>query len=158
LGSNIIYNPNKIKRPVSFEGLPHIGSCSPTDIDFSIEVGDEKKYLIGDFKEWGKELTKGQKLLLERHVIAFATIGYTAVAFLAWHEAEEEIIKAAEAVVIRQYVLKPPRKQGFWKDSYQEKFSTKYLKFFGLLNTNPQMTPIEDDPRIEEIWKGVHAI
>jgi len=132
MANNAVNNMVKLRRPVIFEGLPKIGPCSPSDLDappilFCIEVGDLKRYLIGDFKEEGKWFRKndGQKILLERHVLAFRAIGYMAVAFLAWHPADADIIDAASSVVVLQYAgsdwKKPPSK---------ETLLVKYCRFF----------------------------
>lgn len=132
MADNKIYNIDKLSRPVDFSGLCHCGSCSPTDIDFCIEIGDMKKYLIGDFKEEGKELTTGQKILLERHCAAFAKLGYISVAFLAWHPGDVEIIKAHEAIVVMIYRTTPSKIISEWKDCKKEKLLIKYNRFFGV--------------------------
>ena len=129
MASNIIYNPKKLGRIVSFHGLPHVGPCSPADIDICVEVGDLKKYLIGDFKEEGRYLKKGQRLLIERHCDAFKAIGYKAVGFLAWHPEHDEVISAAEAVVVQRYC------DGEWFewDAFHRKtLLDLYKKVFGL--------------------------
>lgn len=127
MASNIIYNREKLGRIVSFQGLPHVGTCSPSDIDICIEVGDLKKYLIGDIKENGKELETGQITLLERHCRAFESIGYTAIAFLAWHPSEIKEIDAAQSIAVRCY----------WKKEWNDGFSREplfviYCRFFGI--------------------------
>lgn len=129
MAENIIYNSAKLSRPVSFAGLPHVGTKSPTDIDapdipFVLEAGAERKYLIGDFKESGKQIPDGQRILLERHVSAFAAQGYHAVAFLAWHSPHDTVIDAASTVVVRWF-------NGTWhEDDRRETLLTKYRRFF----------------------------
>lgn len=128
MGTNIIYNRAKMTRSVVFESLPYVGSCSPTDIDLCIEVGSKRRYLIGDFKEHGKELTTAQTILLERHCQAMEGIGYTAAAFLAWHPVDAEEIDAASALVARAYTA------GRWVD-YRDNMKTlleRYVTFFGI--------------------------
>lgn len=150
MGSNQIYNHDKIARVVSFEGLPHVGSCSPTDIDFCIEVGANKKFLIGDLKESGKELNVGQRLLIERVCGAFAAYGYDAIGFLAWHLPSVEIIVARDAIVAKFY------HNGSWVDVANEAqtLGKRYAKYFGISNDEPGIS--NDEPSvIDEIWDGV---
>jgi len=127
MASNIIYNREKLGRIVSFQGLPHVGTCSPADVDFTIEVECLLKYMIGNFKEYGKDLQEGEARLLKQHVIAFKAIGYDSIAFLAWHPPEVEIIDAAQSIVVRCY----------WNESWHDRFPhesllIKYCKFFGI--------------------------
>lgn len=140
MGTNRIYSRAKLARVVSFEGLPHIGPCSPTDIDFCIEVGAQKKYLVGDLKESGKDLSHGQRLLIERTVNAFKLYGYESVGFLAWHPVGEDPIDAKSALVVRYYA------NGSWRDVQQDlqTLGNRYARFFNL-GTDP----------LGEIWRGV---
>ena len=131
MADNTIHNLNKIRRIIDFSGLPHIGSCSPTDIDLCIEVGDHKKYLIADFKERGKELSEGQRILLERHCKAFSNgLKYESLALLVWHEPNLTIINAAESSVVMKYVLEEEQEEGTWEQCKNESFLNEYCLFF----------------------------
>lgn len=134
MADNRIYNVNKISRPVDFSRLPHLTPrrCSPTDqdvppIQFIVQLGPEKKYLCGDFKEHGKELTVGQKMLLEATVHAFRKDGYKAIAFLAWHPEDVMVIDAASSIVVSAtdgYIWQ-------WYDEPRRgTLLQKYLRFF----------------------------
>jgi len=127
MGSNIIYNKEKLKRIISFQGLPFVGTKSPTDIDFCLEDGDRKKYMIGDFKEKGKLLTNGQKILLERHCLAFEKLGYKTLAVLAWHETHFDTIEACECIIATHFY------NGEWvKHQRHQTFYEWYCRFFNV--------------------------
>ena len=140
MADNRIYS-SKIERPVDFSGLPKVGPCSPSDIDvpeipFCIEVGAIKKYMIGDFKDHGKWFRDydGQQLLLQRHVEAFKSYGYSAGAFLAWHPPEVKIIDAASSIVVFIYV------DGTWeKPKIQQTLRKLYCAFFEIKEAHHQM-------------------
>jgi hypothetical protein len=130
MGSNIIRNLSKVARVVRFSGLPKIGSCSPSDIDLCVEVRKLKKYMVCDLKEYGKcfaDPVDGQEILLRAHVDAFRTAGYDAVAILAWHEQELEVIDAAKAVVAQFY-----RGQRWTTPPEREPLLEWYCRFFGV--------------------------
>lgn len=137
MADNIIYNAEKLRRVVSFAGLPHVGSKSPTDLDapaipFVLEDGDQKKYMVGDFKEWEKGLSTGQRLLLERQVRAFSAIGYVAIAFVAWHWPFDDIIDAARCLVV-SYYAQDLHGNGIWiEDRKGESLLIKYKRFFNV--------------------------
>jgi len=137
MATNIIYNRKKLGRIVSFQGLPHVGTCSPADIDICavhlcVEIKHLLKYMIGNFKEHGKTLQPGERLLLERHCQAFKAIHYTAIAFVAWHPPEVEEIDAAQSTVVKCYW------KGVWRDRFvHESLLNIYCRFFGI--------PIPDD-------------
>ena len=57
---------------------------SPTDIDFVFEV-DNKFLLIGECKVEGKDLTIGQKLVLQRLVDNWTAAGKLAIAYYVTH-------------------------------------------------------------------------
>lgn len=132
MADNKIYNQRKIRRAIDFSGLPHVGTCSPTDIDFAMEVGTEHKYLIGDFKERGKTLPAGQRIIFERHGIAFASIGYTVAVFLAWHEPEDDYPKAANAEVVELFILHPFETNIYWREVSGQCLLERYNRFFEL--------------------------
>jgi len=127
MGTNRIYNVEKLKRPVVFDGLPFIGTCSPTDIDFFIEVGDQRRMIIGDFKEHGKDLRRAQRILFERMVDAWSDYGYRSVAFLAWHPEDAEVIYAATTILAESYT------NGEWHRYNGTSFLvTSYCNWFGV--------------------------
>jgi hypothetical protein len=152
MSTNVIYNKQKLERIVSFQGLPHVGKCSPADIDICIEIGNAKKYLIGDFKETGKDLDTGQKILLERHCEAFEARGYSAVAFLAWHDPEIKIIDAAQAIVVKYF------NNGIWHDVFwqNESLLIRYCRFFNIQKPEDINTHLDELNRIaNEGWNNV---
>lgn len=53
-----------------FDGLQH-EKKSPTDIDFCYEI-DDKILILGEVKEQGKDVPKGQKLALTRIIDAWS--------------------------------------------------------------------------------------
>ena len=129
MASNIIYNPEKFHRKVSFANLPHVGRCSPSDIDFFMEINQDQRFMIGDFKEQGKQLEDGQKWLLENAVNAFEEYGYASIAFLAWHGENDMLVDAASAMVAAFY------SRGGWVESTRfrsEEFIVLYKGFFRL--------------------------
>jgi hypothetical protein len=133
MGTNHVQNVVKMSRVVSFAKLPFIKSCSPADIDFVIEVGDRKKYLIGEFKEAGKDLTVGQRILIERHVQAFDEMGYHAAGFFAWHDTSSnesgiEVIDAASAVIVETF--DSLNKSWVWQFDFHHTLFERYVRFF----------------------------
>lgn len=155
MAENKIRNGRLLSRIVSFEGLPHVGTKSPTDIDappipFLLEAGSEKKYLIGDFKEKGKELPRGQQITLERHVGAFRNSGYVAIAFLAWHEPDIEVVYAKDTIVVRWF-------DGGWHDDHKgETLLQKYCRFFGVKKFEEFLGDDGEDKYIpDDIWQAI---
>ena len=73
----------RFNQPIVFNGLQD-GVISPTDIDFVFEV-DNKFLLIGECKVEGKDLTIGQKLVLQRLVDNWTAAGKLAIAYYVTH-------------------------------------------------------------------------
>tara|TARA_Y100000310_G_scaffold291080_1_gene318751 strand:+ start:2096 stop:2458 length:363 start_codon:yes stop_codon:yes gene_type:complete len=92
-----------------------------------MEVKLIRRYLTGDFKEWGKTLENldGQRWLLERTVNAFARMGYKASAFIAWHEEDEDPVYAASTTVAYVY-----RRNEWVPASSRMTFLEFYERFF----------------------------
>lgn len=136
MADNLIHNFGKLGRVISFAALPHIDDCSPSDIDMMIEVGSKKQVLVADFKEFGKDLTNGQRILLERICHAFEAIGYDAVAILAWHDSADHSVDAAQACVARWYW-----KRGWQSSRCQQPLLEWYSRFF---KVTPSSIPDDD--------------
>lgn len=152
MSENLIHNHSKLSRIISFSNLPHIKSCSPSDMDapdipFCMEIKRDGvkryyRYLVGDFKEWGHEFeTPGQRILYERHASAFRNMGYVSGAFLAWHDESVEsvidgytVIDAAACTVAKKYRYDKGAKKWMWVDCLNERLTllTVYKLFFGV--------------------------
>lgn len=162
MGSNTINNESKIDRPVSFAGLPKVDGpdgygASPSDLDvppmrFILEKGDLKKFLCGDFKERGKQLPYGQRVLLERITDSFAANKYKAVAFLAHHEPTVDRVDAAQTSVVEYY------QKGKWrKADPPERLVVKYCRFFGVpmpTSDNGQPSGLDVENNLDELWSN----
>ena len=74
---DLIKYRKRFNQPIVFNGLQD-GVISPTDIDFVFEV-DNKFLLIGECKVEGKDLTVGQKLVLQRLVDNWTAAGKLAI-------------------------------------------------------------------------------
>jgi hypothetical protein len=80
---DLIKYRKRFNQPIVFNGLQD-GVISPTDIDFVFEV-DNKFLLIGECKVEGKDLTIGQKLVLQRLVDNWTAAGKLAIAYYVTH-------------------------------------------------------------------------
>ena len=80
---DLIKYRKRFNQPIVFNGLQD-GVISPTDIDFVFEV-DNKFLLIGECKVEGKDLTVGQKLVLQRLVDNWTAAGKLAIAYYVTH-------------------------------------------------------------------------
>lgn len=80
---DLIKYRKRFNQPIVFNGLQD-GVISPTDIDFLFEV-DNKFLLIGECKVEGKDLTIGQKLVLQRVVDNWTASGKLAIAYYVTH-------------------------------------------------------------------------
>jgi len=80
---DLIKYRKRFNQPIVFNGLQD-GVISPTDIDFVFEV-DNKFLLIGECKIEGKDLTVGQKLVLQRLVDNWTAAGKLAIAYYVTH-------------------------------------------------------------------------
>jgi hypothetical protein len=80
---DLIKYRKRFNQPIVFNGLQD-GVISPTDIDFVFEV-DNKFLLIGECKVEGKDLTIGQKLVLQRVVDNWTSSGKLAIAYYVTH-------------------------------------------------------------------------
>jgi hypothetical protein len=80
---DLIKYRKRFNQPIVFNGLQD-GVISPTDIDFVFEV-DNKFLLIGECKVEGKDLTIGQKLVLQRVVDNWTASGKLAIAYYVTH-------------------------------------------------------------------------
>ena len=80
---DLIKYRKRFNQPIVFNGLQD-GVISPTDIDFVYEV-DNKFLLIGECKVEGKDLTIGQKLVLQRLVDNWTAAGKLAIAYYVTH-------------------------------------------------------------------------
>ena len=80
---DLIKYRKRFNQPIVFNGLQD-GVISPTDIDFVFEV-DNKFLLIGECKVEGKDLTIGQKLILQRLVDNWTAAGKLAIAYYVTH-------------------------------------------------------------------------
>lgn len=127
MGTNTIRNMALLTRPVSFAGLPHISGCSPTDVDFIVELTGKRQLLVGDFKVEGVQLTTGQRILLEQTCKAYGALLYTAAAFVAWHPRDVEVVDAASARLVATY-------NGGWWTRDDRTLGEFYNEFFGREN------------------------
>jgi len=123
VGENRIMNTEKMGRLIDFSGLPKVKRCSPTDIDMFMEIGqDVKRFMMGEFKEAGKPITKGQRLVMERTCNAYASIGYTSYGLFIWHFPELSYmdivtgldIIPAEHAIVHQIYHAVPHTTGTW--------------------------------------------
>ena len=80
---DLIKYRKRFNQPIVFNGLQDV-VISPPDIDFVFEV-DNKFLLIGECKVEGKDLTIGQKLVLQRLVDNWTAAGKLAIAYYVTH-------------------------------------------------------------------------
>lgn len=92
-----IYDPQKAKQLIDFEGLQVDGYIYPTDIDGIIEYKDSE-YIIFEVKYGDSELPFGQRLALQRMVDDFTKIGKQAVVFVCEHHVDD----VNESVIVSQ--------------------------------------------------------
>lgn len=62
---NNIYHLERLSQPIEFKGMDIGPKMFPSDIDACIEYKD-KAYIIYELKYNGKQMSKGQQIMLER--------------------------------------------------------------------------------------------
>ena len=80
----IIQDPKNFHQKVLFGGIKY-GKCMPTDIDAAMEFGG-KALVLYELKYGDAPVPKGQMMLLQRLVDAWATDGRQAVLFICRHK------------------------------------------------------------------------
>ena len=93
-----IQDAAKVGQIVDYAGMLY-GSCSPTDIDLSLDFGCNV-FIFVEFKYKGYGLTTGQKIHLMGMVNAIEAGGKEAYAILAHHNGEPEIAAADSKVAM----------------------------------------------------------
>jgi len=124
MGTNTIHNIDYLSRPVDFSGLPKVGRCSPTYIDFALELTERRTVVFGEFKRDNSKLTIGQRILLEQTTKAYARLLYRAAAFLAWHPSDVDVVDAANARIVSYF-------NGGWWERYDGNVGEFIEYFFG---------------------------
>lgn len=119
----MIYNLKKLSRPIDFTGLELTNLIHPTDIDLVLEFKN-KYLLIAEFKEEGKGLPMGQKLVIERICNAW---GVGSVGVFVQHK-DTEVIQVLESTTHSCYY------NGSWytrKENFVE-FTKSLLNYWGV--------------------------
>jgi hypothetical protein len=108
---DLIKYRKRFNQPIVFNGLQD-GVISPTDIDFCFEV-DNKYLLIGEVKMKGKNITIGQKLVLQRIVDSWTKSGQgkLAIAYFVTHNTN-----ASDDVVLADTDVESIYFNGQWRD------------------------------------------
>lgn len=80
----IIQDPKNFHQKILFGGIKY-GACMPTDIDAAMEFGG-KALVLYEVKYGEAPVPKGQMLLLQRIIDAWAEDGKQAVLFICRHK------------------------------------------------------------------------
>jgi len=107
---DLIKYRKRFNQPIVFNGLQD-GVISPTDIDFCFEV-DNRFLLIGECKTEGKNLTIGQKLVIQRIVDSWQKSGNDklSIGYFVTHN-----INAADDIVLADTDVKSIYFNGQWQ-------------------------------------------
>lgn len=97
-----VSNPAKAYQPFDFSMCLFDRGITPTDIDFSVDISTGA-FLVGEFKNQGAELPRGQRLHLQRVADSHARGGSDCFVFVAEHSTPEGIEVDAGAALVREY-------------------------------------------------------
>ena len=133
--STLVKNFEKLTRPIIFDNVG--GTCSATDIDFVFELYN-RFLILGEIKEFTKDITIGQELVTTRIVNAWNKIpGNIGLVVFAQHDSEDKIIALKDCIVNKVFI------EGKWKKmktrinvkDFVQLFATKYdIKHLKQLN------------------------
>ena len=101
-----IVNQQKFRQALLFEDLRDDLTDYRTGTDIDFEYEDGRLWIKAEVKEYGKEITTGQRILFERFVENLSN--YTAFACVLWHAAApEEDIYIKDCYLMRYYWKSP---------------------------------------------------
>ena len=97
-----IINQDKFRQALLFEDLRDDTTDYRTGTDIDFEYEDGKLWIKAEVKEYGKEITTGQRILFERFVENLSN--YKAFACVLWHGTPpEEDIYIKDCYLVRYY-------------------------------------------------------
>lgn len=105
--STLVKNLEKLSRPIIFDNVG--GVCTATDLDFVFELYN-KFLILGEVKEYGKNITIGQELVTTRIVNAWNKVpGNVGIVVFAQHDSEDKAILLADCQIKKVFM------NGVWK-------------------------------------------
>ena len=132
---SLIRNMEKLARVISYDGIQN-KKTHPTDIDSVLEFRDQYLILF-EIKEEGKDITRGQSILLTRLADAWNKThpDGEAIIIYATHNPNHEVITMAECEVQKVY-----RNRGWYPIYDRPKPSVKeILNLYGQSKSIPEL-------------------
>jgi hypothetical protein len=101
-----IYNEEKFRQQLLFDGISD-DRRTGTDGDWLYESKKDGLFIIAEVKEGGKEITKGQEILMKNFVKYMGGV-YRTYGFVLWHNS-----KSSEDILLKDTLVR----EVYYKDS-----------------------------------------
>lgn len=124
--NGIIKNVDKFKQALLFKDLRIDKSDKRTGTDIDFEYEDGKVWIKVEVKEYGKELTTGQRILFERFCDNIKN--YEAYSILVWHKCPDD-----EDILLKDCIVSKFYHKGKWKDIIELRGEITFKEVFNKL-------------------------
>tara|TARA_R110000787_G_scaffold59458_2_gene134732 strand:+ start:735 stop:1250 length:516 start_codon:yes stop_codon:yes gene_type:complete len=94
-----VYNQEKFRQQLLFDGISD-DKRTGTDGDWIYESKKDKLFIMAEVKEYGKEVTIGQKILMKNLVENMGGV-YRTYGFVLWHKSE-----SSEDILLKDTIVK----------------------------------------------------
>ena len=94
-----IYNEEKFRQQLLFDGISD-DKRTGTDGDGSYESKKDRLFIMAEVKEYGKDVTIGQKILMQNLVENMGGV-YRTYGFVLWHNS-----KSSEDILLKDTIVK----------------------------------------------------
>lgn len=121
--SGKIYNQEKFRQQLLFEGISN-DNRTGTDGDWMYESEKDELFIMAEVKEFGKDITLGQKILM-KNLVKYMGGPYKTYGFVLWHNAPSDKDIELKDTLVREVYYKDTKGNVAVK-SYERK--TIYFK------------------------------
>ena len=102
--SGKIYNQEKFRQQLLFEGISN-DKRTGTDGDWMYESEKDELFIMAEVKQFGKEITLGQKILM-KNLVKYMGGPYKTYGFVLWHDTPSDKDIELKDTLVREVYYK----------------------------------------------------